>query len=604
MHPEIAIKAEIFSTIADSVYSNTHFKVREAVSNACDNDATTFILTIDKEKNRISLFNDGEGISDSRFKDIVMGFGRGLYRDDQNPEKYFSYFGIGLLSVFKLGEKVSIFSRTSPGKMNLFKIDSKEIFSEESGKKNVSDLKEYFEIVEKKSSIITKDRNDLSPLSLTDANKISKAAKKHFTEFVIEDVYEGDRDALVDEQDELREILPLKPNKKDSELQKLSAADRNKILRVLGKKEFCPTIKFYYSSNHGIYKKWEKYFPKLNTSKSSKVYTGTTDDFIYYVISAGKKIGEKHSLTLRSKNILIKTNTVLGHPGLTPIFDSSMKKRIYGEVLHRNMKEFVEVTRNEFIKNADYRRFRDAVEKYIEKINEELRKSYDKGLEVLKYVYDPFEKIRLQKKESPLKEIEKQVEQLAESDESQRIMQFAQELFSEMRDTELEEAPEVSDYLKSKKRIDLDGKDYILRIQSDINEARAEKDHKTDETIVIVPASTFDSKEIVWFGQPFTVRFVFVEDEGGKPYSVDFDNRTLTIDTFYHDFQKYSLNFIKVIWTLDLAFKNILSDDPECGSDDIRKCLEEYKDSVVRMLTTKYEVDEDKNLGIIKQSIR
>ncbi len=605
MHPEIAFKAQIFSTIADSVYSNTHFKIREAVSNACDNQATMFILTVDEEEKKLSLFNDGNGISDCRFQNIVSGFGRGIYRDYQDPEKYFSYFGIGLLSIFKLGKKISIFSRTSPKQTNLFIIKSKELFSEESGKKNVSDLKEYFEIVKEKSSL-SKTRDGLSPLSLKEAYDMSEAANKHFTEFVIEGVYYEDLKALLDERDDLREILPLKPNKKDPELKKLSDGDRKKILKVLNNQKCCPTIEFYYSINNGIYEKWEKFFPQLNTSKNSKVYTGTKADFTYYVISAGKNIGERHSLTLRSKNILIKTNTVLEQPGPEQVFDSSIKRRIYGEVLHRNMKEFVEITRNEFIKNDDYKSFRDVVKEHIGKINKELRSSYDKGLEILKYVYDPFVSIREGKKDkSPLKNIEQQVQKLAGSDESQRIMQFAQELFSKMRDTELEEAPEVSDYLKlkdKKDKIDLEGDDYILRIQSEIDEARAEKDPKTNTTIVIIPASTYESMEIQWFGQIFKVRYVYVED-AGKPYSIDFENRTMTIDTFYQDFQKYSLNFLEVIMTLDLSFANILSDDPECDSDEIRKCLELYKESIVRMLTAKYKLDEEKNLGKIKQSI-
>jgi len=442
MHPEkIAFKAEIFSTIADSVYSNTHFKIREAVSNACDNDATTFILTVDKEKNRISLFNDGAGITSDRFKEIVSGFGRGIYRDDEDPEKYFSYFGIGLLSVFKLGEKVSIFSRTSPRKMHLFTIESKEIFSEESGKKDVSDLNVYFDIAEDKS-LIKKARDDLSPLSLTDAYEKSEAAKQHFTEFVIEEVYQPDLESILNKHDDLREILPLKPNKKNLELKKLSAGDRKKILGVLSNKKFCPTTAFYYSDIKGIYEKWNKCFPELDISKNSKVFTGTTDDFTYYVISAGKKIGETHSLTIRSKNILLKTNTVLEPSGPEPILDKSMRQRVYGEILHKNMKEFVEVTRNEFIKNKDYKGFRDAVKQHIRPINLELRKSYDKGLEILKYVYDPFESIRNEdKQKSPLKKIEKQVKQLSRSDESQAQLEFARKLFDETRDSKLEEAP-------------------------------------------------------------------------------------------------------------------------------------------------------------------
>ena len=109
----------------------------------------------------------------------------------------------------------------------------------------------------------------MSPLSLKEAYNKSEAANKHFAEFVIEGVYEEELKALLNEHDELREILPLKPNKKDPELKKLSDGDREKILRVLNSKKFCPTIEFYYSNNKGNYEKWKKYFPQLNIFKTA-----------------------------------------------------------------------------------------------------------------------------------------------------------------------------------------------------------------------------------------------------------------------------------------------------------------------------------------------
>jgi len=58
-----------------------------------------------------------------------------------------------------------------------------------------------------------------------------------------------------------------------------------------------------------------------------------------------------------------------------------------------------------------------------------------------------------------------------------------------------------------------------------------------------------------------------------------------------------------VIMTLDLSFENILCDDPDCDTEEIQACLELYKDSVVKMLTTKYKMDKEKKLGKIKRSI-
>src|SRR4030042_769916 len=85
---------------------------------------------------------DGDVISKSQFEDIFKSIGYGLSSDD--PEKKLSYFGLGFMSIFRLGNKVRIFTRPKDDpNIIAVDIDAKEIFSEENQKKSIKELRNY-----------------------------------------------------------------------------------------------------------------------------------------------------------------------------------------------------------------------------------------------------------------------------------------------------------------------------------------------------------------------------------------------------------------------------------------------------------------------------
>ncbi|MFW9880287.1 MAG: hypothetical protein ACFFG0_45010 [Candidatus Thorarchaeota archaeon] len=373
--------------------------------------------------------------------------------------------------------------------------------------------------------------------------------------------------------------------------------DDNKkaLIKLLHDKYHCKSLSFHYSDDCNSYIPFWKYFPSLDYKKNSyEFHSGKRGDFLYYVISAGKNVGERHSLSIRSNNILIKSNTVLEQSGPSQICDSEIKKRIYGEILHRNMKQFIEVTRNEFIKNRDYKLFREDVNNVVGGICHELRKSYKIGQKVLKYIHEPFESIKEESIDSPLKIIEKQIQRLAGTKESQKLMQKARELYSHAKDDILEGVPRVSDYLRASNKnvLDFNGDGYILRVEKELDYPITEHNLNRDIAIVRIPLSTFDSEDILWVGETFNVRFVYDKDsKSKKAYSINFDKHTITINTFYQDFQKYSLSFLEVEMMLDATFHVITSDDPGCSSDIVRKCIELFIESLKDKLRAKYEED-------------
>ena len=104
---DISVKVAILHTIAKSIYPSTTRKIREAIANSLDNNASWFILYADREARTLSLFDNGHGITKDKFKDIFNSLGYGLLR----YETKLSYFGLGLISIFQLGERAKIFTR-------------------------------------------------------------------------------------------------------------------------------------------------------------------------------------------------------------------------------------------------------------------------------------------------------------------------------------------------------------------------------------------------------------------------------------------------------------------------------------------------------------
>ncbi|MEO5359393.1 MAG: ATP-binding protein [Nitrospirota bacterium] len=106
----VKMRMGILHTIAESIYSGLNGRIREAVANSIDNKASNFIIYLDRTTRTVSLFDDGNGISREKFNDIFNNLGLGL---DRNKIDAVSYFGLGLMSVIRLGNQASIITKPS-----------------------------------------------------------------------------------------------------------------------------------------------------------------------------------------------------------------------------------------------------------------------------------------------------------------------------------------------------------------------------------------------------------------------------------------------------------------------------------------------------------
>lgn len=162
-HPPVKVKVKILTTVAKSIYAETLMKIREAVTNSIDNYASRFLFSLKKKKDTdsyvLSLLDNGHGITKARFEDILQSIGYGLHIDEPNPEKYYSFFGLGLMSIFQLGKTITIITRPkNSDEFNKLIVDSAKIFSKEMEKESIEALSECFEL----DNSSEEERSDIS----------------------------------------------------------------------------------------------------------------------------------------------------------------------------------------------------------------------------------------------------------------------------------------------------------------------------------------------------------------------------------------------------------------------------------------------------------
>ncbi|HBG34436.1 MAG TPA: hypothetical protein DDX01_03640, partial [Holosporales bacterium] len=291
---KVNVKAGLVTTIANSVYSSALMKVRESISNSIDSKATRclFFFKVCDENgeniSKLSLLDNGHGITTDRFVEIFESIGCGLERLDANA---YSYFGLGLMSIFKLGKKVSIVSKSEDGEIKKVFIDSYNFFHKDNENKNIEELQEYISFEE--TDLV--ERNIISPLSDESFTTWFDGNPSTFTEIIVEELYPDDITELTSAsfKDELRKIVPLKPRVDDPFFSHFTEVDQASVVALLDNDTFFPTIDYF----HGLQDdetivRLTKYFPIFNLhGKKFDLYKcEVTTDFAYYVVYSTKDL--------------------------------------------------------------------------------------------------------------------------------------------------------------------------------------------------------------------------------------------------------------------------------------------------------------------------
>ena len=79
---DVDVKVKILHTIAKAIYATPIGKIREAVANAMDNEATWIIILADRTTKSLCIYDNGHGISKAHFQEIFKSIGYGLLSDE------------------------------------------------------------------------------------------------------------------------------------------------------------------------------------------------------------------------------------------------------------------------------------------------------------------------------------------------------------------------------------------------------------------------------------------------------------------------------------------------------------------------------------------
>ena len=398
-NPVVEVKVGILHTIAKSIYGSTDGKIREAVANAIDNEASKIIILADPSCNRLSLFDTGNGISKTRFSEIMRSIGLGLNKDDSTS---LSYFGLGLMSIFQLGCTAKIYSKSKQGVFSCT-VDVEKIFKKENEHEPISFLTTCITV----SDGILPNRESISSISDDIITQIIGSIPDTFTEIIIDGINKLDRDRLFNSEFKilLRQLLPLQPKPHEPFLQNLSAVnERNKITALFKDTEYCQHIDAYFGVDpDSLPCRLYKYFPQIKESinfSESNIFFHQGEKFACYLLFMPEDLQDlkenngnrETGLWVRNKNFLVKKADNFKRAGTrTKLFTGPVINWTYGEIFHKDMNAFLSVSRDEYLWDTEeFEVFKDAVFDLFQSLNRDLRKVWQTTGKIEKTVIKPF----------------------------------------------------------------------------------------------------------------------------------------------------------------------------------------------------------------------
>jgi hypothetical protein len=570
---EVEMKIGILDTIAKQIYSDSKVKIREAVANSLDNKANWFIIYADVTSRKISLIDDGIGITKERFEEIFKHMGCGTQRKDKYSN---SYFGLGLMSIIELGEKSTIISKTKEkGEVIKLEIDCKKIFSEEMRDKPLSDMKNFLTINPTELS----EREKLSVLSYDEIESIIGNFPNSFTEIIIENInIEVFNNIISDDfKIELSQILPIKIDESNSILQYIKDPKAVEWIRdIMSNKIFCPTIEIFFGKLNGDkqYSKLFKYYPNFKNDialDAADIEYGIlknvdenndVSEFAYYYIYSTEDLEEKEKTStetgfwVRNMNFLVKKADFFQKRGTRQkMIHEPLKNWLFGEIFHQGMTDCLVVNRDEYV--WDSFKFNDFLKKIGEKLselNKELRDAWKYGLEISRSIIEPFN-FKVTDKTNPFNRTDETLTRMGIIKNPEDTTNVLAKLHENRKpDLEDEEKSIYKIINKNKQNITL-ADDEFLKVIIDHNISKdfvKQREENSTKIIIKISPQIFAAKKVTFLGKSFEVIFV-AQEKNSSGISINTENQKIFINPFNHDVFKYSVSFIDVYIALELA---------------------------------------------------
>lgn len=577
---DVDVKVKILHTIARAIYATPIGKIREAVANAMDNEATWVIILADRTTNSLCIYDNGQGISKSRFQEIFKSIGYGLLTDE--PGAKLSYFGLGLMSIFQLGKNVKIFTRPK-GEQDIvvLNVRAEEFFSKENQDKSIKELREYVNFGH------PEERRTLNaPLLDNFIQRKFGEMPSHFTEIVIEEVKEEELDIICDPSftTDIRKVLPLRVEHDEPFLKRFVGEKGHEIKRLLENKTFCPTIDVFFGIKGETIEETEpddtivkedelkqlwKYFPKFRSDiifPDSNIYLHISDnsEFSCYIVhTIAKDLHrdnqdvKENGFWVRNQNFLVKAADFMEKPGPGKrLIDQPLRNWIFGEIFHKNMNRFLTVSRTDYLfDDKDFKNFRDEIFEIVKPLNRILRNIWEKKKNVVEGVIEPFKNIT--EPGGPLQTAEQRLRRMIQPRDEQEFYRVIFDRLNVKRVSEIE-APEarVDRLLPQISEQIILGEDEKLFVCIDPNimdePYRVSWDKDRETVKVSISPEIFKPREVVFLGKTFTLVFV-AKKESDPGISIDVDNLIIYVNPFNKELIQYSVSIIDVMIALEIA---------------------------------------------------
>jgi|GEM_PF-3087988 len=337
--------AGVYSEVMKQIYDSADKRFREAVSNAYDAGATKLNIYVYIGPDDQIIFKDnGLGMDENDLKNkyINMG-GGGKYEDEESIGR----IGIGALSIFALGDKITIKTR----KKGTDKILTARL--------DFSMLKQ----AEKHDQPL----DQVSVGSIKDIKDAEDDDEDHFTEITIRSLSNACRDIFVSESrtkslvNKLERILPVPFRKNDALFERLTPDISSLMINDKYKidVEFhCPIHQYdhYSVKRRSILSEENAKISRFYPITPYYIQGGSNTKlnvYGYMYINADKKLPEEwQGINIRVKNVTIESNTFFGYEK-----DHAARVRIGGELFVRNIDEnnAIQSNRSGFASdNSDY----------------------------------------------------------------------------------------------------------------------------------------------------------------------------------------------------------------------------------------------------------
>ncbi len=500
-----------------------------------------------------------------------------------------SYFGLGFMSIFQLGESVKMYTRPSgEDQMYLLDIETKPIFDIANEDKPISFLKNHIHV---RSTDEFSRAASPAPSLDKHLRDLFDSVPSSFTEIVIENVNESDMNKICNEEfvKDMKQLLPLRTEKNEPFLKRFKSKRTASILKnILNDTKYCPTIDVYFgiSELRKIGQMW-KYFPEFKRELAfgeADVEAGYDDNgkFAYYLVHTTEdlerqdKEGAETGFWVRNRNFLVKSADFFEQAGSRKKYvHEPLKNWMFGEIFHQDMNPFLSVARDEYLwDKSEFHEFRDSVTGRVEHLNKELRRFWREKSKVYGSLVEPF--IKLCDPSGPLRRTEKVLRMMRSVDQTDT--EFPKEMLAKL---DSKRSPAIEN---DKHRIDkllqsvtnpitlADDEDMVVEIDPQTQELEGETvwDSKTNKLKISLSPKLFEPQDVIFLGKTFEVVFV-VEKEEAPGISVNAHQERIYINPFNHDLKLYNISFLDVYIAIELA-------------DTLSKTKEELKYYLLRLL--------------------